>query len=165
MDLNETFLKVIEDHRGILYKIVRSYCKSEEDRKDLIQEIIFQLWESFKKYDNHYKYSTWIYRIALNISISFYRKNRTLQTSSLPLEENIFTFQEIEIDKEKENQINQLQIFIDELKDIDKAIMLLYLEEKSHKEISEIIGTSETNVGTKINRIKKILLVKFQNSK
>lgn len=80
-------------------------------------------------------------------------------------EENIFTFQEIEIDKEKEYQINQLQVFIDELKEIDKAIMLLYLEEKNHKEISEIIGISETNVGTKINRIKKILLVKFQNSK
>lgn len=81
------------------------------------------------------------------------------------MEENIFTFQEIEIDKEKEYQINQLQVFIDELKEIDKAIMLLYLEEKNHKEISEIIGISETNVGTKINRIKKILLVKFQNSK
>ena len=81
------------------------------------------------------------------------------------MEENIFTFQEIEIDKEKEYQINQLQVFIDELKEIDKAIMLLYLEEKNHKEISEIIGISETNVGTKINIIKKILLVKFQNSK
>jgi RNA polymerase sigma factor (sigma-70 family) len=80
MDLKrdaQTFLSVIESNKGIIYKVANSYCWDEENRKDLIQEIIVQLWLAFDKYDKNYKLSTWMYRIALNVSISFYRKQET----------------------------------------------------------------------------------------
>ena len=78
------FLSVIENNKGIIYKVANSYCKDDEDRKDLVQEIIFQLWQSFGKYDDQYKLSTWMYRIALNVAISFYRKGSRRKDISIP---------------------------------------------------------------------------------
>ncbi len=72
------FLSVVETHKGILYKVANAYCKDAFDRQDLIQEILVQLWKSFERYDSQYKHSTWIYRIALNVAISFYRKDEML---------------------------------------------------------------------------------------
>ena len=72
----EQFIKTIDEHKKIIYKIVNSYCPNKDDRKDLEQEIIIHLWNSFDKYDSNYKYSTWMYRIALNVAISFYRKEK-----------------------------------------------------------------------------------------
>ncbi len=154
-------MKVLEDNMGIIYKIVNSYCKQEEDRKDLTQEIIIQLWRSFDKYDNRYKYSTWIYRIALNVSISFYRKGKRRREISHPLPENILTSVKYEEDNESMYLFELLQKFISELRELDRALMILYLEERSHKEISEILGISESNVATKISRIKNKLKQKF----
>lgn len=158
---NEFFLTVVEDHKGIIYKIANSYCKNYDDRKDLIQEIIFQLWKSFDNYDNQFKYSTWIYRIALNVAISFYRKENSRKIISNPFTGDILNISETIFSDEKEQKLNALHQFISELKDIDKALMLLYLEERSHKDIAEILGISETNVATKINRIKIIIKQKF----
>ena len=155
------FLEMLENHKGIIYKIVNSYCKDEEDRKDLSQEIIVQLWKSFDKYDNKFKYSTWIYRIALNVSISFYRKEKRRSEISYPLPENLFSVQGND-DIEEKNYLNKLlKDFIAELKELDRALIILYLDEKSHKEIAEILGLTETNVATKISRIKKLLKQKF----
>ena len=160
MDSNK-FLEMLEKHKGIIYKIVNSYCKDEEDRKDLAQEIIVQLWKSFDKYDSKFKYSTWIYRIALNVSISFYRKEKRRSEISHPLQEYMFSFQENDDTVEK-NYLNKLlKDFIAELKELDRALIILYLDEKSHKEIAEILGLTETNVATKISRIKKLLKQKF----
>ena len=164
MDLknkNDLFISVIESHKGILYKIANSYCKDSEDRNDLIQEIIIQLWKSFENYNNQYKYSTWIYRIALNVAISFYRKENRRKEIANPITDSILNFAETSSTNDTENNINLLQQFISELKELDKALMLLYLEEKNHKEIAEIIGISETNVATKIGRIKTSLKQKF----
>ncbi|BAO76549.1 RNA polymerase sigma factor [Winogradskyella sp. PG-2] len=72
----EQFIRTIDEHKKIIYKIVNSYCQNKEDRKDLEQEIIIQLWNSFDNYNSDYKYSTWMYRIALNVAISFYRKEK-----------------------------------------------------------------------------------------
>jgi len=155
------FVKVLESNMGIIYKVVNSYCKEEEDRKDLTQEIIIQLWHSFGKYNNQFKYSTWIYRIALNVSISFYRKGKRRKEISHPLPENILTTAKYEEDDESRHHIELLQNFISELKELDRALMILYLEERSHKDISEILGISETNVATKISRIKRLLKQKF----
>lgn len=157
----DRFLSVVEINKGIIYKITNSYCKDTEDRKDLIQEIISQLWKSFDSYSDQYKYSTWIYRIALNVAISFYRKENRRKTISSPLSESIFSFADRHDNTGSESNIELLQQFISELKDLDKALLLLYLEEKSHREIAEIIGISETNVATKIGRIKAILKQKF----
>ena len=164
MDLknkNNLFISVIESHKGILYKIANSYCKDSEDRNDLIQEIIIQLWKSFENYNDQYKYSTWIYRIALNVAISFYRKENRRKEIANPITDSILNFAETSSTNDTENNINLLQQFISELKELDKALMLLYLEEKNHKEIAEIIGISETNVATKIGRIKTSLKQKF----
>lgn len=156
---DNVFLSVIEQHKGIVYKIANSYCRNTEDRKDLIQEIIYQLWRSFGSYNDQYKYSTWLYRIALNVAISFYRKDskRSGRTSG-------FTTDIIVIAEEKEDlspQLHLLQRFISELPELDRAIMILYLEEKSYKEIADILGLTETNIATKINRIKNKLKAKF----
>ena len=160
---NDLFISIIESHKGILYKVANSYCKDSEDRKDLIQEIFVQLWNSLDNYNDEYKYSTWIYRISLNLAISFYRKETTRTKISGPFNEGIFNFVDTYDTEEKETNLGMLQQFISELKQLDKALMLLYLEEKSYKEISEIIGYSETNVATKISRIKIALKEKFSH--
>jgi len=158
----DIFLSVIQTHKGIIYKVANSYCRDAEDRKDLVQEIMIQLWRSFDNYNDEYKYTTWMYRIALNTAISFYRKESLRDRSSEELPEDILDL----IDKTESAQdenINILLQFIHELKELDKALMLLYLEEKSHKEIAAILGITETNVATKIGRIKNILKQKFSN--
>lgn len=158
---SDTFLSVIQTNKGIIYKIASSYSNNSDDRKDLVQEIIVQLWKSFENYNDQYRYSTWIYRIALNVAISFYRKENRRRKVSNPLSESILNFAETNVTGETDENIGFLQQFISELKEIDKALMLLYLEEKSHKEIAEIIGITETNVATKIGRIKAGLKQQF----
>lgn len=161
----EAFLSVIDDHKGILYKVANSYCHREEDRKDLIQEIIFQLWKSFDKYDPRFRYSTWIYRIALNVAISFYRKEKVARPASLEITEAALSIEDNTPNAEKENNLAMLQQFISGLKELDRALLLLYLEEKSYREIAEIIGITETNAATKIGRIKTRLKQQFAEIK
>lgn len=164
MDLTkkeEAFLLIIESNKGIIYKVVNLYCKDFEDRKDLVQEIILQLWKSFHRYNQQFKHSTRIYKIALNIAISFYRKRITRRKISDPITESIFNLIEPQETNELETNLSLLQQFISELKELDRALMLLFLEEKSYREISEIIGITETNIGAKIFRIKEALKIKF----
>ena len=161
IDKSEMFLSILEVHKGIVYKIANSYCNNPEDRKDIAQEIVLQLWKSFDNYNNQYKHSTWIYRIALNVAISFYRKETTRKKVLHPYGEDIFNFADLPVNVEAEVHIRFLQQLISELKELDKALMLLYLEEIGHKEMSEIVGISETNVATKIGRIKTIFKQKF----
>jgi len=158
------FQEIIEQHKGILYKVARSYCQNEDDRQDLIQEMMIQIWKSIHKYDKQLKISTWLYRISLNVAISFYRKQSTRankytvlneQTAQIPMDDKT----------EDERQLNLLEQFINELKEIDKALMILYLEDKGHAEIAEILGISVSNVGTKIGRIKDKLKTRFSQLK
>ncbi|MBO9593713.1 MAG: RNA polymerase sigma factor [Niabella sp.] len=165
IDKSDIFLSVVQSHKGILYKVANSYCKNVEDRKDLVQEIIIQLWKSFDDYDDHFRHSTWIYRISLNVAISFYRKENSRKNISNSLKDGIIDFPDNDGFEDKETDLGILQRMIAQLKDLDKALMLLYLEEKSHKEISQIIGISETNVATKINRIKNSFRQKFTQLK
>lgn len=159
---SQQFQKIIEENKGILYKVIDIYCADIQDKKDLEQEILIQLWKSIEKYNKSYKMSTWIYKIAMNVSISFFRKNRnTPKHLSL---DSIF------IEKKHEEQSDDikdkkrvLNIFINQLNEFDKAIILLYLEDYNYKEISNIIGITETNVGSKINRIKNKLKKTYQN--
>ena len=162
----DRFVQTIDEHKKIIYKIVNSYCPKREDRKDLEQEIIIQLWKSFDKYDDSYKYSTWMYRIALNVAISFYRKERKWSLKSdFYNEASIFNMAEenSEDNAELNDQIKLLQTFISNLNELNKALMLLYLDEKSHEEIAEILGITKTNVATKISRIKLKLKQEFEN--
>ncbi len=161
IDKSDFFLSVIETNKGIIYKVANLYCKDTEDRKDLVQDIILKLWKSFDSYNEEFKHSTWIYRIALNAAISFYRKEKLRKKITSPFSESLFNIGDFENNKLIEQSTLFLNQFISELKELDKALMLLYLEEKSHKEMAEIIGITETNVATKVGRIKTILKHKF----
>jgi len=155
------FLEVIAANKGIIYKIANSYCKSAEDRKDLIQEIIIQLWQSFEKYNPEYQLSTWMYRIALNVSISFYRKSKRRERISNPISDEIIHTVEDEALEDTNENVKRLHQFISELKELDKALIILYLEGKSQKEISAILGISLSNVSTKVLRVKQQLKKRF----
>lgn len=156
----EELLEKINDNERIIYKVCNSYCNNKNDKEDLAQEIIYQLIKSYHSFKSEYKFSTWMYRVALNVAISFYRKTKT---------GNVVEFVGEHIDKEDdnghsvqlENNIAILHQFINGLKELEKALMILYLEKKSYKEISEILGITETNVATKISRIKETLKQKF----
>lgn len=160
----QLFLKLIEQHKGILFKVARTYCQDDEDRQDLIQEIMIQLWQSFHKYNDKFKITTWFYRISLNVAISFYRKNEVREKNIVPFNEGISQMHESDI-SENEQQLRLLDQFINELKDLDKALILLYLEDKSHSEISDIMGISLSNVATKVSRIKEKLKLRFSQHK
>ncbi|WP_223816209.1 RNA polymerase sigma factor [Adhaeribacter rhizoryzae] len=154
----EWFIGILKEHRRILYKVVYAYCQSPEDRKDLEQEIIIQLWKSLKHYNKDFKPSTWIYKIALNVAISHYRKDFKRKKTNIPYDGTIFQIaEEANFSEEYISKTEQLYKFINRLNEFNKAIIILYLEDKSYKEIADIIGLTETNVGTKINRIKKKL--------
>lgn len=156
------FVQRIQENRKIIYKICNSYCVNLDARDDLAQEIVYNLWKSFASYNPHFKFSTWMYRVALNVAISFYR-NENLSKKYVPFSEDLLVFEEnIDVTTESESNLKLLQGFINELKEIDKSIMLLYLDEKSYKEIAEITGITESNVATKINRIKDKLRANFK---
>ncbi len=161
MSKEQQFQHIIAENKGILLKVARTYCKDNTDRQDLIQEMMIQIWLSMHKYDNKFKYSTWLYRICMNVAISFYRRNTTKQNRQTTLRSNIVFAEEDEDVLEKERQLLLLEQFIEELDEFDKALMLLYLENKSHADIGEILGLSVSNVGTKIARIKGKLKQKF----
>ena len=160
----DTFITTIDTHKKIIFKIVNSYCQNKEDRKDLEQEIIIQLWNSFDKYNDEYKYSTWMYRIALNVAISFYRKEKKWSVKNdFYTDDSILSIvDEDENETELDYYIKLLQEFINNSNELNKALMLLYLEEKSYDEIAEISGITKTNVATKISRLKLKLKKEFQ---
>lgn len=161
--LKQMFTSVIDENKGIIYKVANSYCRDKEDRNDLIQEILAQLWRAFEKYDKQYKLSTWMYRISLNVAISFYRKERKHKNIvELKQEELLNIADEAESDKsEPEENVRLLYQFIGGLNKLNKAVMLLYLENESYQTIAETLGITETNVATKISRIKKKLKLQF----
>lgn len=151
---------VIQQHKGIIYKVASSYCKVEDDKQDLIQEIMIQVWRSFASYNPAFQRSTWMYRIALNVAISYYRKRSRRRHISEPLSEHLLEIAEPDgLPQEQQHQL--LQRCISELNEVDKALMMLYLEEYSYKDIAEILGISETNVSTKVYRIKEKIKQRF----
>ncbi len=162
---DEIFLAVIEQNKGIIYKIANSFKKDEDDKKDLMQEIVLQLWRSFSSYDDRSKFSTWMYRVALNVAIASYRKEKKKNELITALPESMIAFVNEEEINYKEHELTLLHQFINELKELDRALILLYLEEKSGKEMAEILGLSETNIRTKINRIKEQLKQRFSTNK
>lgn len=152
--IKEQFLDILERNIGIIIRISRVYTKIKQDKEDLINDITLELWKSFKSFNGNSKISTWIYRVALNTSLNYNRKKRndTLFSSI-----NDFKRETSQWLKEQDNseQSEILYQCIDELNELNKAIILLYLDGNSHDDISEITGISKTNVGTRIGRIKE----------
>lgn len=160
----EPFLRLVEDNKGIIIKVCNMYCRDKSDREDLAQEIIYQLWKSVHRYDAQQKFTTWMYRVALNTAISFYRKEKKTAV--------VIPFTGVDMDiadtsaagSETDSRLQLLQQFISRLKDLDRALILLYLEEKSYSEIAEIVGISETNTATRLSRIREKLKNELTNT-
>jgi RNA polymerase sigma factor (sigma-70 family) len=157
-DGQQAFEALLDEHRKIVFKVARVYARGEEDRRDLAQEIVAQLWRAFPAYDVTRRFSTWMYRIALNTGISYWRREseRLKRFESLDgaLAGRIEGGSPIE---EPDARLRLLSEAIDGLESLDRALILLYLEERSYAEIAEIIGISETNVATRIGRLKQRL--------
>lgn len=149
----ERFLALLDEHKKILYKVAGSYSRSPEDRQDLEQEIVAQLWRSFGRYDESYKFSTWMYRIALNVAISSYRSESRRARSTVPAGESVLEIADPRA-AEPDPELQILRRLIAQLDELDRALILLYLDGNRHDTIAEILGISETNVGTRIGRIK-----------
>jgi RNA polymerase sigma-70 factor (ECF subfamily) len=150
----ERFLTLLDEHKKILYKVAGSYCRNAEDRRDLEQEIVAQLWRSFDRYDESYRFSTWMYRIALNVAISFYRSETRRSRRTVAADESILEIADARATAEPDAELELLRQLIARLDELDRALILLYLDGNRHDTIAEILGISETNVGTKIGRIK-----------
>ena len=159
------FSTIIENNKKLIYKIANAYCENSEDRKDLFQEIVLQLWRAFPKYNPQFAITTWLYRIALNVSISYYRQSKNKKIQTISDNEYILEIAEIpDLENPKNEQLKQLHQFISELKELDKALILLYLEGNKQDVIAEILGISKTNVTTKIGRIKEQLKKRFEEN-
>ncbi len=158
--LKEQFLNDFEPNQNIAHKICSIYTKNKSDHNDLFQEITIQLWKSYPKFKGNSKFSTWMYRVALNTAISLYRKStRTVKTGDIS--DVAYKIKSEEYDDTEEQQLKALHHAIRKLNDIDKALIFLYLEDKSYREIAETLGITEVNARVKMNRakdkLKKIL--------
>jgi len=158
--LQQRFESLLHEHHGIVYKVAALYSRSVADREDLMQEISAQLWRSFAGYDEaRAKFSTWMYRIALNVAISQVRRERWSEADRFePLEmHHLETVGGGEPIPEQDERLQALYAFIGQLDPLNRALILLYLEDRGYAEIADVLGISETNVATKINRIKQKL--------
>lgn len=149
----DIFLEKITENCLIIHKVCNVYGNSDEGRKDLMQEITLQLWKAYPSFKAESKFSTWMYRVALNTAITNIRKSKRN-----PIIEAFSEQQHEIIEKEDipdlDEEINRLYRAIGRLNDIEKGIILLYLEKKSYAEIGDIVGLSEKNISVKIVRIK-----------
>jgi len=151
----KNFKTIIQSHKAIIYKVARAYTGNSFDFKDLYQEIVIQIWRSLDRFKGQSKQSSYIYRIALNTAINFkkkIRKNPSVDISDMNFKD------ERERDDAREDKLNLLHGAINQLNKDEKAIIILYLDEYSHKEIAEMIGISSNYIGVKVNRIKKKLV-------
>src|SRR5580700_5056398 len=158
----ERFQALLDEHKRILYKVCHSYCRNRDDGEDLAQEIIIQLWRSFGKFDERYRFSTWMYRIALNVAISFYRRENRRTRYVISDEERLL--EAIDETKTQPEEIRLLYEFIEVLDPLNKALVLLYLDGNNYQEIAVVLGISETNVATKISRLKSKMKQEFRKT-
>ncbi len=160
-DLQQRYLALLEEHRRLLYKVARAYGRTAADRDDLVQEMVAQAWKSFPRYDARWRFSTWLYRIALNVAISFQRRESTRRQHLAPAGAEM-----LEVigqpDTEPAEDVALLYQFIGRLDPLNRALMLLYLDGQSQGEIAEVLGISVSNVSTRVGRLKARLRDDFQ---
>lgn len=150
------YTQFILPYAGIIFKICRAYTDTEEDFQDYYQEVCLQLWKSRENFKGDSKWSTWVYRISLNVSLSLLKKDKKVNKKSVELKD-LATVTPNDLNPFNDESLKLLYIAIKKLSELDRAIILLYLEENSYQEIAEIIGLSPNNIGVKITRIKKKL--------
>lgn len=156
------FLSLIEQHKGIIHKITKMYMDDRDDQQDLFQEIVYQLWKSYAAFKGDSKFSTWMYRVALNTAIIFLRKEKKKLDTSGEFPENIA--QEEDQHNEKEVRLKHFYQAVQQLENVEKAIIFYHLEDYSSREIGESLGITEGNVRVKLNRAKNKIkeLIKLQ---
>ena len=155
VNTEQEFLSVIKEYERVIYKVCYLYISRNATLNDLYQDVVLNLWRAYPKFRGECKISTWIYRIALNTCISFIRKEKNVPeiVTLTPYESEWMTEEQDSF----QLMLKELYYLIGQLGQLDKSIILLYLEEKSYEEISEITGLTVTNVATKLNRIKEKL--------
>jgi RNA polymerase sigma-70 factor, ECF subfamily len=147
------FVKQLQENQNIIHKICRLYTSDEDAHKDLFQEITIQLWKAFPNFRGDSKFTTWAYRVGLNTAITLYRKKkRTIDT--IEFDSTFHRVKQEDYNFEEEEQLKLLYSAVNELNDIEKALVFLYLEDKDYAEISETLGISEVNARVKMNRVK-----------
>lgn len=143
----------LQDNQNIVHKVCTLYTNDRDSHNDLFQEITIQLWKAYPKFRGEAKFSTWMYRVALNTAITLYRK-RKRRIDTADYESIIFKIKADEYDETEELQLKLMYKAVKQLNDIDKALVFLYLEDKNYAEISETLGLTEVNARVKMNRIK-----------
>ncbi len=152
-ELEHQFVTELESNQNIVHKVCTLYTNDQDSHKDLFQEITIQLWKAYPKFRGDAKFSTWMYRIALNTAITLYRKTKN-RVLTQDYESVIFKIKADEYDETEEQQLKLMYKAVKELGDVDKALVFLYLEDKNYTEIAETMGISEVNARVKMNRIK-----------
>ena len=151
--LEKKFLSDFEKNQNIVHKVCSIYTTNQDQHNDLFQEIAIQVWKNYSKFRGEAKFSTWMYRVALNTAISLYRKSsRSIKTQDFS--DVSFKIKSIDYDDTKDQQLKALYDGIRELSDIEKALIFLYLEDKPYKEIATTLGITEVNARVKMNRAK-----------
>ena len=161
-NLKNEFLKDLNRHTGIIHRVCNSYCSDSHERQDVFQEIVYQLWKSYESFKRESRFSTWMYKVALNTAILHMRKKSKAMQKE-PLSDIFLQIASIEEPAYLKDDLKLLYAAINTLTDIDKAIILLYLEEYSYEEIAGITGITKTNVSVRLVRIKKKLEEKLKN--
>ncbi|WP_295799720.1 sigma-70 family RNA polymerase sigma factor [Mucilaginibacter sp.] len=150
--MKEQFILLITNNQGLILKVCNMYCNSREDKEDLFQDIILQLWRAYSSFNGDSKVSTWIYRIALNNAITRLRKE-TKREKFAGLDDHAFNIAAID-NKGENEQVQQMYNAIKKLSEVERAITMLYMDNYSYKEIAEVMGLSESNIGFKLNKIR-----------
>lgn len=152
----------LEAHRGIVLKVAGLYCRHPDDRADLAQEIAAQLWRAWPSFDASRPFATWMYRIALNVAIGHVRDDFRRRHHAVPLDDDLHEIADANAtDPEAEQRLHLLQAFIARQPPVDRALLLLYLDERPQREIAQILGLTESNVSTKIGRLKQRIRDEF----
>tara|TARA_R110002074_G_scaffold223009_1_gene393912 strand:- start:25822 stop:26316 length:495 start_codon:yes stop_codon:yes gene_type:complete len=152
-ELEHKFVTELQDNQNIVHKVCTLYTNDRDSHNDLFQEITIQLWKAYPKFRGDAKFSTWMYRVALNTAITLYRK-RKRRIDTADYESIIFKIKADEYDETEEIQLKLMYKAVKQLGDIDKALVFLYLEDKNYTEISDTLGITEVNARVKMNRIK-----------
>ena len=151
------FQRLITAHRGIILKVAATYCSHAEDRADLAQEIALQLWRAWPGYEPSRSFSTWMYRVALNVAISQLRRDSQRRTHEPLGEAHDALVGDADVDAESRERLALVQRAMQSLGDFDRALLLLHLEGCSHRESAEVLGTTEGNIATRLGRIRQQL--------
>ena len=149
------FLSLINQHKAIIHKVSKMYMNDAEEQRDLFQEIVMQLWKAYPSFKGNSKFSTWMYRVALNTALIYFKKD-SRKVDKTPLSDNIDIIDNNESEL-KEEKLAYLYKAVQELSAVEKALIFLFLENQSHKEIAENLGLSEVNARVKLSRTKEKL--------